>query len=103
MSTSPRRPRVKRLSSFRLVVTQRLRSSWTSSRLKKIQRRKAKAEQRLLLLKVELDYQHLQLKELQQTEQQLEHRQQEATESREYREQEQLPARRLLGPPPKLP
>ena len=104
MTTTPRRPRVKRLSLSRLTVTQRLRSSWTSSSLKRVAKRRAKAEQRLLLLKVELDYQLLHLKELQQQQEQLEHRQQERLESMEFRVKEQQPpVRRLLGPPPTLP
>ena len=83
---------------------QRLRTSWTSSRLKKTLKLERKAEARLLLLKVELDYQQLHLKELRQHRQLLEHRQQETLEAKEFRMQETLPpARRLLGPPPTLP
>lgn len=66
-------------------MTQRLRSSWTSWRLRATSRRLTRAEQRLTLLQLETDSQHLRIKELTQREQQLLHRQRETQEQREWR------------------
>ena len=54
-------------------------------------KRQQLAQERLTLLRMETDSQLLRLKELEQRREQLEHRQQEMAESREYRTRQQLP------------
>jgi hypothetical protein len=72
-------------SFFRLRVTQRLLLSWTRWSLKRVTRRLPREELRLQLMLVQQDRQLLLLKELSQSQQMLEHRLQERTESRRYR------------------
>lgn len=84
-------------------MTQRLRHSWTLSRQRRTQRRLIKAEERLLLLQLELDSQHLRVKELRLLSQGLTHREQETLESREFRlgqlvQFQPPPAPRVLSP-----
>lgn len=79
-----RRVQRSKSSSFRLRVTQRLRRSWTRSRLRRTERQLLRANQRLLLLQLELDSQHLRVKELTSLSQALTHREQETLESRQF-------------------
>lgn len=88
-----------RSSSSRLRVTQRLRRSWAHWRQTRIPRRLAKAEQRLLLLRVETDSQLLKVKELLLLQENLEHRQQEERQSLEWHQGEPLAL--LARPEPK--
>lgn len=81
----------RRPSSFRLRVTRRSATSWTSWSAKRTTRRLAKRERRLLLLRLATDRQLLLVKESQQQLEQLAHRRQELTESQQFREQGILP------------
>lgn len=92
----------RKLSSFRLVAMQTLRRSWTRWSLRKTRRQAVRAARRLILLQVETDSQLLRLKELEQREQQLVHRQLESLESWDFRQGklillEQDPVKTLLG------
>lgn len=94
----------RRLSSFRLAATQRLRRSWTRWSLSRTRRRLLRAELRLVLLQVEQDSQLLRVKELAQQESLLRHRQVEHQQSLQFRVQGSLPpsptpdpVRALLG------
>lgn len=89
------RARRLRASSWVLETRQRLARSWTSWCLTRTERKAERAKRRLSLLLLETDRQLLLVKELSQHRQQLEHRQQELQESREYRLRGQL-----LPPPP---
>ena len=76
--------RPRKLSSFRLKVTQRFRRSWTHWRLQRTGKQLLKAEARLLLLQLEVDSQHLRVKELVQQRASLQHRLKEELESQEW-------------------
>ena len=99
----------RRSLSFRLRVTQHLRLSWTTSRLRSLRRRRQRAQILLQRLEAELRHQLLETKELQELHQQLEHRLQELNPPRmEF--QPLLPATeqlqqllRLPEKPPTLP
>jgi hypothetical protein len=84
------------VSTFLMTVRRSLRRSWTSWRLNRLKKRQARAAQRVLLLQLELESQLLRCKELDQLEQQLQHRQQETVESEAFHSP---PAK--LGRPPR--
>ena len=81
------------MSSFRMTVMQRSRRSWTSWSLRRTARRQQRATARLTLLQLELQAQHLLIKELAQQEQTLLHRQRELQEAQAF----------LTQPPPQPP
>ena len=91
MSRQPKPPRpVKhRPSTLRLTVAQRLRSSWTRWSLTRTRKRLAKEQRRLALMQVQLDSQHLLLKELTVREYLLSQHQQEVKEIKAHRLEEQ--------------
>lgn len=94
-----------RVSRLRVRETPRLVLSWTSWRLSRLARKRAKQETHLRMLQLELDWQLLRSKELEQQETQLLHRLQELREAKAFRLQEtpqlqETPLQQLLGPPP---
>ena len=103
-----------RASSSRLTVMQRSRASWTRWRLTWTRRRLERAQERLTLLQLEMDHQLLRLKELEQQQLSLTHRQQEMQEALDFRRGvlplpapkpgvlESTDLRTLLGPPPQV-
>ena len=74
-----------RAPSFLLTLSQRSRRSWTSWRLKRTFKQATRTALRLQLLRQEMDHQLLRLKELEQLEGSLQHRQRELLESQQYR------------------
>lgn len=82
---SPARTKRFRSSTWRLAATQRFRLSWTRWSLTRTQRLQARAERRLILLRLETDHQLLVTKELELQRRGLEHRQQELAEARDFR------------------
>lgn len=96
----PRQPRTQkrmRASSLtRLTVSQRFRASWLSWRRMRVRKRLARAEKLLLALRVETDSQLLLVKELLALQAQLEHRQAETLQARQWHQEH------LLQEPPKL-
>lgn len=81
---------------------QRSRRSWTSWSLTRAAKAEQRAQKRLLLLQLETDQQHLRIKELQQRELSLLHRQRELAEARSFRLESRPPSPRqqmdqLLG------
>ena len=110
---TPRTPRM-RASSSRLTVMQRSRASWTRWRLTWTRRRRARAQERLTLLQLEMDHQLLRLKELEQQKLSLVYRQQEMQEALDFRRGvlplptprpeglEATSLQALLGPPPQV-
>ena len=73
------------MSSYLIVWRARWRSSWTQWSLQRTLAKEIKAHHRLRLLLAETDHQHLRIKDLQQKQQQLHHRQEETRESEQYR------------------
>lgn len=61
-----------------------MRHSWTRWSQKRTAKKLVKAEERLLLLKLEVDSQHLRIKELTHRSQALAHRERETLESRTF-------------------
>ena len=84
--------RVGRPSIFRLRATRRLVLSWTHWRQKRTTRRQKREQERLRLMLLQLDRQHLLIKELEQTQAMLAHRLEELNQSEAYRTQNLLPA-----------
>jgi hypothetical protein len=91
------------VSTSRMTVTRSLRRSWTTWRLKKMDRRKLRAAKRAQLLQLELESQLLQCKELEQQHQALLHRQLETRESEAFHNSPDsplsLPLEGTLSPP----
>lgn len=80
-------PRLRRNpSSFRLTLALRSRLSWTRWSLKRVERRLIREQRRLELMLRQQDSQLLLLKELEERQYQLLHRQQEMAESQQFRE-----------------
>ena len=106
MERRPKGPLSKtRVSRLRVRETPRLVLSWTSWRLSRLTRKRAKQETHLRMLQLELDWQLLRAKELEQQETQLLHRLQELQEAKAFRLQgmvqsQETPLQQLLGPPP---
>ena len=73
-------------SSFRLTLALRSRLSWTRWSLKRVERRLMREQRRLELMLRQQDSQLLLLKELEERQYQLLHRQQEMAESQQFRE-----------------
>lgn len=96
MSTQRARPRSPRLWSWVLILRLRSRSSSASSCLKRTRRRRARAEHKLTLLLLTLDSTHLQVKELEELEERMEHRRAELAQSLAFRRRQALPE---LPPP----
>ena len=81
------KPRLRRRpSSFRLTLVLRSRLSWTLWSLKRVERRLIREQRRLELMLRQQDSQLLLLKELEERQYQLLHRQQEMAESQQFRE-----------------
>lgn len=91
-----RAPRSPRAWSWVLTLRLRSQSSSASSCLKRTQRRRARAERKLTLLLLTVDSTHLRVKELEELEDQLRHRQAEMAQALAFRTQKVLPA---LPPP----
>ena len=80
-------PRLRRKpSSSRLTLALRSRLSWTRWSLKRVERRLIREQRRLELMLRQQDSQLLLLKELEERQYQLLHRQQEMAESQQFRE-----------------
>ena len=80
-------PRLRRNpSSFRLTLALRSRLSWTRWSLRRVERRLIREQRRLELMLRQQDSQLLLLKELEERQYQLLHRQQEMAESQQFRE-----------------
>lgn len=95
----PTRERTRvRASSWILALAQRSRRSWTSWSRRRVEKRLAKAERRLSLLLLEVDHQNLLIKELEQKDLQLEHRQAEMTAALLWRENPQQVVESLPQP-----
>ena len=73
-------------SSFRLTLALRSRLSWTRWSLRRAERRLTREQRRLELMLQQQDSQLLLLKELEERQYQLQHRQQEMAESQQFRE-----------------
>jgi hypothetical protein len=78
-------------SLFYLKVTQRSVHSWTRWRLKRTTRRVVRETRRLSLMQMQVDLQHLLLKELLTQEALLEQQVVEMLESQQFREKRELP------------
>jgi len=81
----PRKTKAFRSPTWWVAVMQRSRRSWTSWSLTRSRKAGSRAQQRLLLLQLETDHQHLLIKELGQRQLQLLHRQQELREATSFR------------------
>ena len=73
-------------SSFRLTLALRSRRSWTHWSLRRVEKRQLREQRRLELMLRQQDSQLLLLKELEERQYQLQHRQQEMAESQQFRE-----------------
>ena len=83
MSQKPRKKHPP--STKRLTLSQRLRRSWTLSRVRRTTKRLKKEQKRLLLMRVQMDYQLLRVKQLEETMLLLEAQHQEMVNSHHFR------------------
>lgn len=85
------RPRSRKPSRWGLTLRLRWRRSWTSWRLARSAKKRAREEKRLQLLLMSLDSSQLRIKELELREAMLAHRMTEMAESRQHRTAGVLP------------